>query len=375
MILHKHIDSESQVVYTLFDAAERIVERPTAYLRSLRRLKRPVESQRHIANVLKMHCRWIEEESEYRTASVDSVLRELTNDDIVDWINAQRARGLREPTINNREVLTKQFYQWLTTSEAERARQDTPWGRSNVTTRQHKNLPRFVTAEQVIRLLNATYNESQRVALHFMYDTGVRVSELVRMTNDLLPNERDWPDDVNYYPLLVPGSKSRNSQEYKFRFTIISRPVLARVKRYHSTTEYFLAKGFALSDPKRPVFLNVLGQPLSISSVQKMIRAAWRRQGGNPHEMSSHRLRHGTAFSILQSEFGADMHDNLLILKNMLGHVDIRSTETYTAIPMAALKSIQGLKRIQLKYAEAQQIYDATYLPQVKHQERRGHRR
>lgn len=375
MILHKHIDSNSQPVYTLFDSDERVVEHPTAYLGSLRKLNRPSESQKQIANVLKTHCRWIEEESGLGQASIDTAIRDLVSDDILDWIIAQRSKGLTESTINNREVLTKEFYRWLTTSQGESVRDDVPWGRRNMTRRQHRNLPRFVTMEQVIRLLNATHNESQRVALHFLYDTGVRVSELVRMTKDLLPDERDWPDDVNYYPLVVPGSKSRHGQTYKLRFTIISRPVLARVKRYHATTRYLLSKEFSLLDPKRPIFLNVHGQRLSVSSVQKTITAAWFCQGGRKGEMSAHRLRHGTAFSILQSEFGADMHDNLLILKNMFGHVDIKSTEVYTAIPMAALKSIQGVKAVRLKYDEAQQIYDATYLADAKHKERRGHKR
>ena len=139
------------------------------------------------------------------------------------------------------------------------------------------------------------------------------------------------------------------------------------------STPYLLSKHFALSDPNRPIFLSVHGERLSRDSVQKMISDAWLRQGGNPSEMSAHRLRHGTAYSVLSSEFGNDLNDNLLLLKSMLGHADSRSTEVYTAIPMTALLSIQGAKKIRLKYEEAQQIYDATYLPEAKHTERRGH--
>jgi integrase/recombinase XerC len=325
--------------------------------------------------VLKTHCRWLQENPGFIGLSVDSILREVTSDDILEWIIAQRASGISETTINNREVLTKGFYGFLTTSQAQRARQDTPWGRTNITSPQHSNLPRFVTMEQVIRLLKGVHNESQRVALHCMYDTGVRVSELARLTNNLLPNERDWPEEVNYYPLLVPGSKCRLSQEYKFRWTIISRPVLARIRRYHATTDYLLSKHFRLSDPTRPVFLNVHGERLSKDSIQNAITDAWLRQGGGPREISPHRLRHGTAFSILQSEFGKDLYDNLLILKNIFGHVDVKSTEIYAAIPIAALRSIQGVKEVRLKYDEAQQIYDVTYLPQKLHYEKRGHRK
>jgi integrase/recombinase XerC len=304
---------------------------------------------------------------------IDRVIQNMIRDEIVDWIDDQREAGLSETTINNREVLTRGFYQWLTSTDGHKSRDNVPWDRRTITGRSHSNLPRFVTLEQVIRLLNATHNESQRVAFHFMYDTGVRVSELVRMTNDLLPKEKDWPEDVNYYPLLVPGSKPYDNRPYKYRYTIISRPMLARMNRYHATTPYLFAKDFSLYDPNRPSFLNVHGRPLSKDSVQKAIDDAWLRQGGNASEMSSHRLRHGLALSILRSELGKDLHDNFLILKNMLGHARISSTEIYAAIPIAALRSLMGKQQVRLKYDEAEQILAATYLPLNQHKERRGH--
>lgn len=375
MILHKYTDSSSIASYALFDRHERLVQLPTAYLRSLKRHRRSEASQRHIANVLKLHCQWVESNLTFDGFHTDQIIQRLISEEILDWIDDQRETGLYENTINNREVLAREFYQWLTTAEGDRIRLDIPWGRKTFTRRSHTNLPRFVTMEQVIRLLNATHNESQRVALHFMYDTGVRVSELVRMTNDIMPNESDWPEDVNYYPLLVPGSKSRDSRKPKYRFTIISRPVLARINRYHSTPKYLFARGFSLYDPTRPTFLNTRYKPLSIDSVQKAISDAWKRQGGNPKEISPHRLRHGTAVSILRSELGKELHDNFLILKSMLGHAHISSTEIYAAIPIAALRSLMGKQQIRLKYDEAQQIYDATYLPIHQHKEKRGHHR
>jgi integrase/recombinase XerC len=204
-----------------------------------------------------------------------------------------------------------------------------------------------------------------------MYDTGIRVSELVRLSCNALPNESDWPDEVNYYPLLIPGSKPYDGSKFKYRFTIISRPMLARVRRYHSSARYTLVKGWGVFEPEKPMFLTTHGRPLTIDSVQKAIKAAWTRQGGSEREMSPHRLRHGTAFSVLQSEFGKELLDKMLVLKSILGHSNISTTEIYSAIPITALQSLKGKRHV--RFEEAQRIYEDTYLPERSHKERRGH--
>jgi site-specific recombinase XerD len=206
-----------------------------------------------------------------------------------------------------------------------------------------------------------------------MFDTGVRVSELVRLTNRLLPDEGDWPSEVNYYPFVVPGSKPYDGRKYKHRFTIISRPVLARIRKYHSTHAYILTKDWGIYNPDKPIFLSVHGKELTIDSVQKSIATAWVRQGRNKNEISPHRLRHGAAYSVLQSELGKELLDSLLVVKSMLGHERINTTEIYTSIPLTALRSLAGKQQIRLKHEEAQRIYDATYLPTRMHKERRGH--
>jgi integrase/recombinase XerD len=370
LLLHKY-QYQSSLGYVLFDSEENLVTYPTAYLRHLRIIKRPAESQRQISYVLLQHCRWLE--ANFAGAKVDDVLKAVVSDDILDWINDQRAEGKAGATINNREALIRGMYKWLTTTDAGRVLKDIPWGGRTFSRHPHKRIPRFVTLEQVITLLSGLHNESQRVAAHFMYDTGVRVSELIRLTNQLLPNENDWPADVNYYPLVVPGSKSYDGSKYKYRYTIISRPVLARVRRYQSNQSYVFAEDWSMSDPDKPVFLNTHGKELTVDSVQKAIKAAWVRQGRDKNGISPHRLRHGTAYSVLQSEFGKELLDNLLILQSMFGHESIRTTEIYTSIPITALRSLAGKQQVRLKYEEAQQIYDATYLPARLHKERRGH--
>lgn len=305
--------------------------------------------------------------------TVDEALADVDSDDIIDWVNDQRDAGISERTIYNREVLVREMYKWFTTEKAG-VRNDVPWDGCLYSRAPHSNVPRFVTAQQVIMLLKGMHNESQRVAAHFIYDTGVRESELINLTNRYLPNESYWPEEVNYYLMRIPGSKSR-AGKFKYRYTIISRAMLARIRRYHASRGYNLAKEWKVADPEKPTFLNVHGERLTRDSVYSSIKDAWKRQQGEPAAMSPHKLRHGTAYSVLQSELGKELHDKLLILKSMFGHESITTTEIYTAIPASALQALCRDQQVKIKYAEAEEIYEATYLPGHKHVEKRGHRK
>jgi integrase/recombinase XerD len=149
--------------------------------------------------------------------------------------------------------------------------------------------------------------------------------------------------------------------------------VLERIRRYHSTSDYKAAPGWKINDPEKPVFLSVHGTALSVGSVYKSIKSAWKRINGVQGKVSPHSLRHTTAYSMLQSEMGEDLHDKLLIIKGMFGHNSIRTTEIYCSIPLAVMESINSRREVRVRYQEAEQIYQFTYLPMSKNTERRGH--
>lgn len=374
MIIHR-CTHKSKSIYTLFDSQERVVRYASYYFFHLLQHFRHETSRRQIAHVIKLFCEWVESLPFYKSLSVDEALAAVESDDIVDWINEQRGLGLSNRTIHNREVLVRGMFRWLTTEDAGRVRTNIPWIEGTITKNPHKALPRFVTSEQVVRLLNGMHDEGQRTYTHCIYDIGVRVSELARLTCRDLPNEADWPDYVNYYPMEIKGSKAYDRAEFKPRYTIISRPMLARIRRYHATLGYKLAKRWNIFDRNKPLFLNVNGEPLTADGVRKCIKAAWLRQGGEADGMSPHRLRHGTAASVLRSELGKQLMDNLIILKRMLGHENIRTTEMYGSIPIAALQSLLNQEHVRVRYLEAQAILDATYRPERQHTEKRGRKR
>jgi integrase/recombinase XerD len=371
--LHKY-QNKKEIIYTFFDSNEKIIIGATSYLRSLRLNKRSPDSQRQVAYVVKLFCKWLENSPFFKGMKIDEIFSYIRLDDIFDWISEQRLNQLSERTIHNREVLIREMFKWFTTQESGIC-SETPWNYRTLSRSPHFNLPRFVTQKQVIRLLLGMYNESQRAATHFMFDTGVRVSEMIRLTQKQLPKENDYPKGVNYLCLHIEGSKSYDGSQFKMRDTIISRPMLSRIRRYHSSLNYKLAKDWSLDDPEKPVFLNVNGEKLTKDAIYDCIKTAWKRQGGESDEMSPHRLRHGTAYSVLTSEYGKELLDNLIILKGMLGHSDIRTTEIYSSIPIVVTQSLCRKEDIKARYEEAGEIYQSTYLPHYKHTEKRGHKK
>jgi hypothetical protein len=131
MLLHKCINND-EVLYTLFDNHERVVVHPTRYLRELRVSKRSEKSQAQIGHILKLHCEWLENSPDFKDVLVDEALLKTTGNDIRAWIGDQRAAGLSETTIRNRETIVKQMYIWFTDTDVA-IRTDQPWSDQSVT--------------------------------------------------------------------------------------------------------------------------------------------------------------------------------------------------------------------------------------------------
>ncbi|HEU4593881.1 MAG TPA: tyrosine-type recombinase/integrase [Pyrinomonadaceae bacterium] len=354
-----------------------IVELPTRWLHSLS--CKPKYSDltvnqygRSVTDFLK----WLLEEGQYSNHSLDTLLKIVNRRAIEHWIKDRKAARIEASTLRNREVSVKMLFDWLTSEEGGRVRtlENTPYKTGKlISPPPEGRKPRFVTSDDVIRLLNGFHNESERCLAHTLYDTGMRISEAERLLKRELPDPRNFPDGLKYFPLYVRGSKGRGGQ-IKERIAIISAPVLARIRRYHNSPEYRFSPYFGNSNPEKPAFLSVHGYRLSRRNVGKQMECAAARVSLDPKFFSPHKLRHGAAFSILASELGKDYFDRLFLVQQVFGHKQITTTEIYTAIPPAILAKLNRDNVIKDKYQEAKRIKDATYLPPERHIERRGHR-
>jgi len=273
-----------------------------------------------------------------------------------------KGQGCEASYVRLRETIIRGMFTWLASGEGGRVRKSSGFENTKLDTPKPKRKrPRYVTQVQVCKLLEGMYWESQRCAVHTLYDLGLRVSELVRVTKDDIDELEHLPAELAYLPLMVRGSKG-SAGEIKERTVIITRAVYARIKKYHSSPRY----RFASYKGVKPAFLNTHDRPMTIKGIQKLIADAARRVGFKSKTVSPHRLRHGTALTFLTGELGDDHVQKLMLIKEQFGHELISTTNIYAGVSPVLFLDELGARYVKPRYLEAKKIYEATYLSRSK---------
>lgn len=375
MNLHSWIDGEVEQ-HTFFDSLERIVELPTAFTKSkagrLATKSRPLYARR-----IRDLCQYLEHHPIFGQVRVDMAIKQLSLLVIEDFYRHLEKCGLSSSTVRGYEITVREFCKWLASSHSGYTLTRNLYkGQTFLTKKPSSRLPSLTDPEKVIKFLRAMNFEEHRLIGHFMYDTGLRISEVPRVTKSEIPDPMLYPRDAMYFPLFVSGSKGQSDQ-LKPRATIISRAMLSRIHKYHNSKQYLMHfRKHGRHSPNRhsddyPAFLNTEGNPINKDAIETFIRDAAIRAD---LKISGHRLRHGTAYSVLRSEHGKSMLDNLIVAQKMLGHSDLSTTEIYTRVPAAALvRSAVGAAKdpIIFRFEEAQIIFDETYMPSHAHKRKR----
>ncbi|WP_192698798.1 tyrosine-type recombinase/integrase [Paraburkholderia sp. OAS925] len=367
-------------IYSVVDSQGAVVESMHRWLRSLRAQIGLTVSEHTVplyGRILSYLCRWLEHAQLYPSLSIDEQLKILSRWDITKWLNHMKEHGASSHhTLHTREACLKTFLEWLTTKEAGQLRdaENSPYGRDGklgyITATPNARSPKFVSPEIVVELLNSMYNECERCMFHAQYDMGLRLSDVIRMTVDDIPDDNAYNPALEFIPLCVKRSKGRGGQSPE-KITLVSRAVLRRIKRYHGTPEYKLAPDWDIHDPKKPAFLTANRIVWSKRNASKQFNSAVRRS--TLSKISTHWMRHGTAYSVLRSDMGKDYQDRMLIVQQMLGHRDLTTTEIYTQIPPSLLQALTKAGSAINRLGEAESIREKTYLGPLQHREMRGH--
>jgi len=194
------------------------------------------------------------------------------------------------------------------------------------TPRRASRLPRVLSAPEAGRLLDGIPAGSpleirDRALFELAYSCGLRAEELVSLrTGDV---------DHDGEQLRVEG-KGR-----KTRFVPVGEPAMAALRVYlERAREGLLAE--APEGLKRGrsdiLFLSRSGRGLGTSDVRRRLRT-WSQRTGAGREASPHSLRHSFATHLLDG--GADLRS----IQEMLGHSSVSSTQIYTRVESARLRS------------------------------------
>ena len=186
-------------------------------------------------------------------------------------------------------------------------------------------LPKHLSMDDVDLLLSqpdvaTPFGLRDRAMIELLYATGMRVSELIEV------RAADLHLDQEYLTCVGKGNKERiiplgeQAAEWVRRYQRDGRPVLAA-----------RARQVRRADPH--LFLNARGSGLSRVGFSQVL-TAYGRKAGIRASLSPHVLRHSFATHLL--ERGADLR----AIQMMLGHADLSTTQIYTQVLEARLRSV-----------------------------------
>ena len=185
--------------------------------------------------------------------------------------------------------------------------------------RGEKKLPQILTGREIELLLAQPSSVDpkgirDKAMLEVMYATGIRVSELIGLD----------VDDVN----LSGGSiKCRSGKKNR---TIPMYPVAVK-----ALTDYIRdVRSVLLAQPgERALFVNIGGARMSRQGFWKILKH-YQTSAHIDKEITPHTLRHSFAVHLLEN--GAELD----VLRELMGHSDISSTQMYTQMVDQHLKQV-----------------------------------
>ena len=182
-----------------------------------------------------------------------------------------------------------------------------------------KRLPEFLQEDEIWNALKNIKTDSiqglrDRAILELFYGTGMRLSELINI------NVNDLDFQSGTVKVLGKGGKER----------------IIPIGKHNRDHIYIYLKNREAYHPKagnQAMFLNRSGERLSARGVQLIVQR-WLKQVSEKKKLSPHILRHTFATHLL--DHGADLE----AVKELLGHVNLSTTQVYTHLTMDRLKQI-----------------------------------
>ncbi len=182
-------------------------------------------------------------------------------------------------------------------------------------------LPKFLGLEEVELLIrqpdvSTPRGLRDRALIEVLYATGLRVSELIRL------RASDLNLEAGYLSTMGKGNKQRivpigeQASEWLLRYIREARPALIGKR----------SSPWLFVNAKRGTSLTRVG-------FWKILKR-YGQQAGLPRTLSPHVLRHSFATHLL--EHGADLRS----IQMMLGHADLSTTQIYTHVLEARLRSV-----------------------------------
>jgi integrase/recombinase XerC len=265
---------------------------------------------------------------------------EITTVQLRGYTAAMREAGYSKATVSRRLASMRSFFRfgmrdgWVAENPARAVRN--PSGGS-------RKLPFFLSTAEIGKLLaappgNDPFGIRDRALLEVIYSAGLRISELTGI------NQGDLDLKSGVIRIRGKGRKERLGligsfankalQHYlPYRKELLGGKMDSLGRELPAAKMSKALKKYEKTAPADlPVFLNKFGGRLTVRSVARMLEK-YLKQEGLDKRTTPHTLRHSFATHLLNE--GADIRS----VQELLGHASLSTTQIYTHIGTAILKS------------------------------------
>lgn len=235
------------------------------------------------------------------------------------WLGRLSDDGLKRSTIARKVASVRSFFKYC----FKRGLVDKNPAHLLIVPKKDKPLPKTTTTEDISRMMDAIdiaspRGKQTRAILELFYGTGIRLSELVQL------NVADLNVNKTQITVMGKGAKQRIAPLGSQALHAMQQHLKSRPHLFGSRTD---------ADAKKAIFIAAHGQRLYGRAVQRLVKK-WLQRTSEVTQKSPHVLRHSFATHLLDS--GADIR----VIKELLGHASLASTQVYTHTSVERLKQV-----------------------------------
>lgn len=177
--------------------------------------------------------------------------------------------------------------------------------------RKEHSLPKYLTKEEVKRMIGGVENLKHKCILELLYAGGLRLNELIGLR----------VKDIDSSNMIIHINMGKGKKDRK---VMLSEILLADLRAYYQNFK-----------PQEYLFEGQSGGKYSGRSVQSVVKQA-SRKAGIWKPVTPHVLRHSFATHLLEN--GTDVR----FIQELLGHNSVKTTEIYTHITDVSKSKIKS---------------------------------
>lgn len=267
---------------------------------------------------MKQHRNQVPQDMPFDEISIDDIdlefIKTITLTDVYEYMNFVSTRRKNKATTRSRKVSSlRTYFQYLTNKVNKLEHNPIT---ELETPKTKKSLPKYLTLEQSMDLLNAVegpYQSRDYCIITLFLNCGMRLSELVNINLN----------DINHKEHVMRITGKGNKE----RLVYLNDACMDAIKTYLKDRP---ADGLI---DREALFISRERKRISPKTVQAMVNKYLEKIGLGGPGYSVHKLRHTAA--TLMYQYG---EVDIRVLKDILGHENLGTTEIYTHISDEQMK-------------------------------------